>query len=303
MKALRLILLIFITFPSLAMNWWTEPKEARTKARQERVQKEFADMKKEKEQEGFDDYTLLLNAAKSGDIDRVEFLLNQGVNPNKNRSYEEAASRYYRAENTPLIVSAIRNALDGDDRILYMLINAGADINAQGFNGNTALQTLVAAEQFDYYPHIVHTITLLLNVGANPDIYDNNGQSPLISAIVHRRYNIIQLLLSHGANPNIFTLKTNSSALMVAVKRLPYHIQNYDEYLKIIHLLLQAGADPFLKTNRPYFSTDKLDSAFTLAQKELESEDEPKRKAALQSIIDMFNDPTKVKKTGFQKIP
>lgn len=42
-----------------------------------------------------------------------------------------------------------------------------------------------------------------VSLGANPDIVDNNGQTPLYYAIKHNRLDICEYLLKQGANLKI----------------------------------------------------------------------------------------------------
>jgi len=46
-------------------------------------------------------------------------------------------------------------------------------------------------------------VDLLLKAGANPDIPNNNKQTPLHEAASHKQHLIVRALLAAGANPNV----------------------------------------------------------------------------------------------------
>ena len=79
----------------------------------------------------------------------------------------------------------------------------------------------------------------MLSRGANPNIQDNNGNTPLHAAVHSNNKKIVRLLLTHGANPNIQDY-FGDTPLHIVVKEDGYR----DE---IVRLLLNHGANPNLQ--------------------------------------------------------
>jgi ankyrin repeat protein len=77
-------------------------------------------------------------------------------------------------------------------------------------------------------------VRILLQRGANPNIYPDDNMTALFQAAQNGDFEIIHLLLQHGADPNIHPYR-GGTALCLAAR---------DGNLEIIHLLLQHGADP-----------------------------------------------------------
>jgi ankyrin repeat protein len=88
-------------------------------------------------------------------------------------------------------------ALNGDQRELIALLDAGASADAQDDNGWTALH--FAAQ--DHHPAIVES---LLQRGANPNLLNSHGNGPLWVALMRSRDDlaIIKMLIAAGANPD-----------------------------------------------------------------------------------------------------
>lgn len=96
------------------------------------------------------------------------------------------------------IDALVTAALCGDYDVVTRLVEAGADINVRDELGRTAL--MVAVDET--YSGIVK---YLLEHGAEPNISDNDGDSPLDVAKysslfrVHGDTEIVDLLVAHGA--------------------------------------------------------------------------------------------------------
>lgn len=101
---------------------------------------------------------------------------------------------------TPLIVAAYNNQLS----CVELLVKAGADINYK-FDQGTALH----GAAFKGHLHIVN---FLLESGAEKNIQDSTGATPLIYATLFKHKMVAQLLFIHGADPNIKD-QTGSSAM------------------------------------------------------------------------------------------
>ena len=108
-------------------------------------------------------------------------------------------------------------AMEGLNDIVLLLIRAGANLNAPDRRGFTALH--FAAQGFQ-----VETARLLLENGAKVDAVDSNGNTPLWRAVFESRGRggmIAQLLIA-GADPD---LRNRSGVSPIELAR---QIANYD---------------------------------------------------------------------------
>ena len=144
-----------------------------------------------------------------------EYLVKKGINVNaKNR-----------AGKTPLMEAAYR----GYPMSVGHLIKMGADLNSVDGEGNTALHYV--ARGFDKR----ETIALdLLRRGAQVNVKNMEGNTPLIIASGRRDLSVISALLDNGADVNAQN-KNGWSSLMEAAK---------EGHLPIVKLLTEHGANP-----------------------------------------------------------
>jgi len=109
--------------------------------------------------------------------------------------------------------------LPGKDQVkaAKRLIKSGADINLQDKNGWTPLH--FAAQE-----HSVSVVKVLLGAGAKVDLVDKFGNTPLFTAVMHSRGKggIIELLRVYGSDP---FKKNNYGNSPVSMAR---KIGNYD---------------------------------------------------------------------------
>lgn len=156
-----------------------------------------------------------------GDIENTQKMLESGFNPNIN--YNGRIS----------LIEAIRT-YEGIE-MLKLLIENGADPNM-----SDGLYTPLHISCRRGY---TKSVEYLLNAGANPNVSDDNGYTPLISASLYgydNRFNgIIELLLNAGANINS-TNNRHETALICSV-----HSCN----LEITKILINHGPKPFIKNN------------------------------------------------------
>jgi ankyrin repeat protein len=92
---------------------------------------------------------------------------------------------------TPLIAAV----LDGNIPLTQILLQYGAQANTQEEeNGDTALH-LASFNRGD--PHLAE---LLIRYGANIEARNNEGDTPLISAVLQQNVPFVEVLLQHGAD-------------------------------------------------------------------------------------------------------
>lgn len=162
--------------------------------------------------------TPLHHAAAFGTLESMKFLIVNGADVNARNDLES----------TPL-----HWAVQQTDR-LKILLDAGAEINAQTENGKAAV-FLAAASRFDIAP-----LKFLLDKGADPNLPTRNGATPLIAAAAGGDIRAIKLLMGHGADPNT-SAGSGMSPLMAAAN---------GGHLHAVKLLLELGADVNAHTKR-----------------------------------------------------
>lgn len=120
---------------------------------------------------------------------------------------------------------------------------------------NTLLMQSLKPESVNY-----KIVDALLQNGADPNILDNLGKSPLSFAVHSRIPSIVELLLKSGANPNY----ESKSLGFPLINALRIRSANNDHIIiEIVKLLLENGADIHLttKTGQSFVSIiDKMEN-------------------------------------------
>jgi ankyrin repeat protein len=88
------------------------------------------------------------------------------------------------------------------------------EFNVGGYQGDTLMTAAVGN-----HPDIIE---LLLKAGAEPNYYDDNGTTPLITAIYHERIDIVRQLLDAGADVE---QKTNDKTSVFHILAEKYNIE------------------------------------------------------------------------------
>jgi ankyrin repeat protein len=115
----------------------------------------------------------------------------------------------------------------GDVQEVARLLAAGADPNVKDLDGHTPLH--IAAEQCR-----ADLAELLLKHGADPNAKNVRGKTPLHRAVWERCGAVVELLLRHGADPNARD----------ADGETPLHKAVSVSDVALVELLLRHGADP-----------------------------------------------------------
>lgn len=151
--------------------------------------------------------TPLMAAMYHGMRTAVELLLEQGVHVN---IFEAAAigddeTLAYMLDHAPELVNEFSYdgwtplhlaVFFGAYEAAELLIARGADVNAFSRNGlvNMPIHAAAAGKR-------TSLVQLLLEKGANPNVQQRGGWTPLHQAVEHCDAGMIQLLLDHGADP------------------------------------------------------------------------------------------------------
>lgn len=190
----------------------------------------------------------------------LELLLQRGADPNATLDADGAhAFAGFMQGTTPLM----RAAADQPLEVLQLLLDAGADLNAQDRSGRSAVDLaiehgrhavavwlqakggmqpnllsynqglLLAAERGE-----VEQVQAFLERGADPNVPSSDGVTPLILAAREGHQEVVECLLTSGADVNCCSEPGysggNSTALRCAVVR---------GHATIVKRLLEAGAD------------------------------------------------------------
>ena len=115
--------------------------------------------------------------------------------------------------------------------VISMLIVMQVDVNAQGSEGNRALD--IACLHGD-----APISQLLLEHGADPNLRNKSGSTPLHDAALNGNKEVIELLLAHKASINAIASEDGSTPLQYAASL---------DRLEAVRTLVEHGADVTLK--------------------------------------------------------
>lgn len=185
----------------------------------------------------------LLRAAGEADVQALQQLLDEGANVNAafaggGTPLTQAIRRGY-LENVRLLLArgadaSAGNALyaavfEGHDEIISLLLESGANINeCDGVDGEGPLHFAARMDR-------TALVRLLVEHGADVNVHDSGGVTPLIKALLWQRQDIACYLIKKGAD--IHTISRNpieSAPLIVAARQCQ---------LDMVKLLVEKGVD------------------------------------------------------------
>ena len=198
--------------------------------------------------------TPLQIAVSKGHSHIAAYLLNQGADP------DFTAAQYVR----PPLILAAENA---DFEMVTLLLQAGADIHARSANKSTALHFAVQIGG----PSGPALVNFLLDQGADPNLQDNQGKTPLslVAANTSNTWDlqIAESLIAHGANDDlqkfgwpelrIAAIQGDGQQVRALLKNDPEQLRQDGEqwvwsilhaasragHADIVQLLIESGAD------------------------------------------------------------
>ena len=173
-------------------------------------------------------HTALMVAAKSNNLETLEFLLSNGADPCfKNENGRDV-----------LFISAQYGCTD----VIQRLLSFGVDIDSRDHEGHTPLMCSAAMAKSE-------ALNCFLENGANPTLTANNGWSILHFACQGGNTTIIETCLSCGLDVN---MKGTCRGLTPVAVSILY------KNLDAIKYLLKKGADPLLKLDIMPFNIVQL---------------------------------------------
>ena len=116
-------------------------------------------------------------------------------------------------------------AQEGESVTMKTLVQAGADVNERGANGETGLM-LASANGY------TETVKTLLDLGADVNARNSFGQTALFEAIRMYRPEVVKALLDRGADVKV---TVNGVTALTEAKKMGRS--------DLVHLLTNAGAD------------------------------------------------------------
>ncbi|KAL7957568.1 ankyrin repeat-containing domain protein [Trichoderma compactum] len=166
------------------------------------------------------------------------------VGPDNDTTFLETTSY---VEDTPLQVAAQYSRLDS----AKLLIAAGTSV-APNSNREIAAPLEVAAlhgssDMTDLlldYGAPIDSKEALLRHGADPNLGEDDGRTPLWTAVTEERIDICRLLLAHKADPNLVAKEGETTPLAIAIMTTAAHqVAAQEGYSEITRLLAEAKAD------------------------------------------------------------
>ena len=133
-------------------------------------------------------------------------------------------------ENDNTLIHKVVKSKVNEQKIMKILLEYGANPNLKDVSGQTPLHLAIVDDK-------IEIVKLLLEYLVDYNLKDNLGNTPLILAIKKNRIEIVELLLQYGADLN---LKDDEG-------RSPLYLAIMDNNLKMVELLLKYGANPNLK--------------------------------------------------------
>jgi uncharacterized protein len=205
--------------------------------------------------------TALMTVARTGNVEAAKVLLSHGAKVDAREGWHgQTALMWATAQKHPAMVKE--------------LIAHGADVNARSTINNWERQSTAeprekwlplggfTALHFAAREGCVGCVPVLADSKADINAQDEDGITPLISALINGHYDVAGVLLEKGANPNIAD-RTGRTPLYSAVdfhtmpqdnRPAPKEIDNELTSLDVVKALLAHGANvnAQLKSQQPY---------------------------------------------------
>lgn len=230
----------------------------------------------------------LYTPASEGDVEKVFYLLMDGMDPNQRYEEQEGQTAMHAAATsgsigTVVLLQQFGGEIHAQDKslrtpmmcaaeggnleVVKFLDKAGAKVEDRGEDGMTSLHYAAKAGYIDIVQYILSTQRLDVN------IEDDGGWTPIIWATESQLLDVVKFLIKHGGDPNKKDNEENtglhwaafSGSLDISEVFLdlgceldspnehgdrPLHIAARQDHYDIVVLLLARGANVNLKNNK-----------------------------------------------------
>jgi ankyrin repeat protein len=143
-------------------------------------------------------------------------------------------------------------AVSGNEKLIRLLVQKGANLNARDQRGETPLAHAVAHQEK------TKPVKVLLELGADPNVADNEGRTPIYWAACVRYMSMVKELKKHGATVDVFTelSLTSPGKILKRLKANPELLKEIPDLVRfaehaivereeeLILYLLDQGLDP-----------------------------------------------------------
>ncbi|XP_059174822.1 putative ankyrin repeat protein RF_0381 [Physella acuta] len=228
--------------------------------------------KVEKYSASFTIFDCILNEHKEGKmrvklVNMVKVLINHGFKVNVQD----------KKGNTPLMKASQKSNME---KVLRSLLQAGADVNNQNNDGESALHLAVCCKS-------ILNAKVLLESKSDIDLKTKDGKTPLFYAILERYLNMIILLVENNANVNCENNIGNTPLLFLC--------SDYVNDVDVIKMLINYGACVNHHNNKGYTplmvaaKKQSFDILKILCESgaEINSVNEKEKETALSILLDM----------------
>ncbi len=118
-------------------------------------------------------------------------------------------------------------------KVVQALLENGADVNAQGQSGWTALHSASRSNNYD-------VVQALLDKRADVNAATADGKTPLMVASSGGHIQVVKSLLAHGVNVNARDKNARTALSEALISQSPHDAHAYHAH--VAELLIQAGA-------------------------------------------------------------
>jgi len=151
-----------------------------------------------------------------------------GCTSRENRAVSPGTAGYVKAVDVRLLFAAIKC----DTSALDAALKDGANVNAVVEGTGTPLAIMCGCS--------VDAVRLLLDRGADPNVADGQGMTPLLAAALFDRRDMVRLLISRGANVNTSARVTTKKGTGTFT---PLGVARQNGYTELAQILTDAGAN------------------------------------------------------------
>lgn len=198
-----------------------------------------------------DGETVLMTASRTGNVEAVKVLLDHGADVNAKENYRgQTALMWAAAERHPDVVKLLLDR-GADWKSLSMARENGMPKLSAASSVTPIAKGGLTAFHFAAREGVVETGRIMLDAGVDINQVDADGTSPIVVAILNKRYTYAKFLLDRGADPNIADSR-GRAALYAAIdmrnqdySAMPAHKEEDPmPSLDLIKALLDHGANP-----------------------------------------------------------